>query len=329
VVEEYQVVGAPTRIERVIRHPRDAVGTGTQGNPKVSVVIPTLNEAKNLPYVFTRLPRDVYEVILVDGHSRDNTVEVARDLYPEVKVVAQDGRGKGNALACGFAAATGDIIVMVDADGSADPAEISRFVAMLFAGADFVKGSRFSSGGGSADITLWRRFGNWMLNFLVNTLYGTRYSDLCYGYNAFWRYCLPHLKVEDTSGFEVETVMNIRAAKAHLVVHEVPSFEGHRVHGASNLRALRDGLRVLRTVLTEYRDWSAKKAPVREAPRGYGWDGVERRRSSEASSAGARTERQGSEERRGYGRRASDRSVLPESRLAGKLTLEDGASHHV
>ena len=123
-------------------------------------MIPTLNEAENLPHVFSKLPDRLDEVILVDGHSNDDTVAVARALYPGIRVVPQTGRGKGNALACGFAACTGDIIVMLDADGSADPAEIPLFVAALLDGADFAKGSRFSRGGGSADITRFRGAGN-------------------------------------------------------------------------------------------------------------------------------------------------------------------------
>ena len=140
---------------------------------RVSVVIPTLNEAENLPHVFSKLPTDLHEVILVDGGSKDNTVDVARALYPGIRVVPQTGRGKGNALACGFAACTGDVIVMLDADGSADPAEIPRFVAALLDGADFAKGSRLLPGGGSADITPFRSAGNAMLTGVVNVLFGT------------------------------------------------------------------------------------------------------------------------------------------------------------
>jgi glycosyltransferase involved in cell wall biosynthesis len=216
----------------------------------ISVVIPTLNEAANLPHVLTRLPSSVDELVIVDGHSVDDTIEVARALRPDVRVVLQDGRGKGNALACGFAAATGDIIVMLDADGSTDPAEIPMFVAALTAGHDFAKGSRFAPGGGSADITPLRRLGNRFLSALVNVLFRTRYSDLCYGYNAFWRDCLPHLYVT-CSGFEVETLINIRVARARLSVAEVPSVEHERLFGNSNLNAVRDGLRVLRTIIAE------------------------------------------------------------------------------
>src|SRR5580658_6308447 len=159
--------------------------------PKVTVVIPTLNEARNLPHVFSRLPQGLHEVIVVDGHSMDNTLAVARQLCPAVRIVMQNRYGKGNALACRFAAATGDIIAMVDAGGSADPAEIPQFVEALLDGADFAKGTRFDGGGGSSDITRLRRLGNRVLSGLVNTLCRTEYSDLCYGYNAFWRRHVP------------------------------------------------------------------------------------------------------------------------------------------
>jgi glycosyltransferase involved in cell wall biosynthesis len=229
--------------------------SGTSGAPptslRVSVVIPARNEGRNLPYVLARLPSDLFEVILVDGHSSDDTVYVARSLLPAIRVVQQGGHGKGNALACGFAAARGDVIVMLDADGSAKPEEIPRFIETLRRGADFAKGSRFTPGGGSADITALRKSGNIALVWLVNALFRTRYTDLCYGYNAFWTRCLPRLDV-DCDGFEVETLLNIRAARSGLKVTEVPSFERGRLNGLSNLNAWSDGIRVLRTVLSEY-----------------------------------------------------------------------------
>ncbi len=216
----------------------------------VSVIIPTLNEAENLPYVFARLPAGLHEVIVVDGHSTDGTKDVARQLRPGVRILDQAGRGKGDALRTGFEACSGEIIAMIDADGSTDAAELPRFIAALVNGADFVKGSRFAQGGHSADITVGRRLGNRGLNALVNTLYGTSYTDLCYGYNAFWARCLPYMRV-DCDGFEVETLINVRIAKAGLVIHEVPSFERERLSGESNLNAIRDGLRVLRTIGVE------------------------------------------------------------------------------
>jgi glycosyltransferase involved in cell wall biosynthesis len=213
------------------------------------VVIPALNEADNLGHVVPQIAA-AYEVVVVDGGSTDDTVGVARRLRPDVQIVHQDGRGKGNALACGFAVATGEIVVTLDADGSTRPDEIARFVEVLQCGADFAKGSRRLPGGGSADFSLLRRAGNWFFSTLVNALYGTRYTDLCYGYNAFWRSCLSQLAV-DCDGFEVETLINIRACKADLVVVEVPSFEEKRIAGKSKLSVLRDGFRVLRTILHE------------------------------------------------------------------------------
>jgi len=245
--------------------------------PRVSVVIPTLNEARNLPHVFAQLPADIHEVIVVDGRSVDDTVAVARQLRPDVRIVMQTRKGKGNALACGFSAATGDVIAMVDGDGSADPREIPRFVDALLAGADFAKGTRFAEGGGSDDITRLRSLGNRVLSTSVNLVYGTKYSDLCYGFNVFWRRIVPVLDLDATSapptdngslwgdGFEVETLINIRIAKAGLVVTEVPSFEHSRIHGVSNLSAVSDGLRVLRTILAE-RQHSRRLARRAETP---------------------------------------------------------------
>lgn len=218
--------------------------------PSVSVVLPARNEAPNLAHVFGTLPEWVDEVVLVDGRSTDDTVAVARKLNPRVRVVMQQGRGKGNALRAGFGICKGEIIVTMDADGSTDGAEIPRFVAALMSGADFAKGSRFASGGGSDDLTLSRRLGNRVLILLVNLFFGTRYTDLCYGYNAFWARHLAKLDL-DCDGFEVETVMNVRAAKAGLSVQEIPSHEHSRLHGESNLRVVRDGLRIAKFIFRE------------------------------------------------------------------------------
>ena len=247
-------------------------------SPTVSVVIPALNEERNLPHVFAALPDGITEVILVDGGSVDRTVAVARELRPDVVVVQQTRKGKGNALACGFAASTGDIIVMIDADGSTDPREIPLFVQQLVDGADFVKGSRFSRGGHSHDITALRKLGNDGLNLVVNVLFGTRFTDLCYGYNAFWRSVVPALDLPGThlpqpadgsklwgDGFEIETMINIRAAADGLKVGEVGSIEHARIHGESNLNTFRDGFRVLRTIFSEYGRMRARRGATHTA----------------------------------------------------------------
>jgi glycosyltransferase involved in cell wall biosynthesis len=221
--------------------------------PTISVIVPTLNEARNLPYVFERMPAMVHQVIVVDGHSTDDTIDVAESCWPGVQIVLQNGRGKGNAIACGIRAATGDITVLLDADGSTDPAEIPVFIDALSDGYDFAKGTRFAAhrDSGSADITWLRRLGNHALTFVVNRIWGVQYTDLCYGYNAFWTRSATSIYAE-CSGFEVETLMNIRAASSGLRIVEVPSYEANRQHGVSNLNARRDGMRVLRTILAEW-----------------------------------------------------------------------------
>jgi len=257
--ERRRISPAGRRVERRTLGP-----DGQRRPPRISAVIPALNEAKNLSHVFTTLPPDLHEVIIVDGHSTDDTIAVAHARLPDARILTQPGRGKGDALRCGFNAATGDIVVMLDADGSTNGTEISQFVETLQSGVDMAKGSRFASGGGSGDITFSRLLGNRALNLLVNGLYGTRFTDLCYGYNAFWRRCLVHIDV-DCDGFEVETLINIRAVKAGLRIREVPSFEAPRLHGDSNLNAWRDGRRVLITIM---REWTPQRRWSQTARRG-------------------------------------------------------------
>jgi glycosyltransferase involved in cell wall biosynthesis len=248
-------------------------------DPLVSIVVPALNEALNLSVILPQLP-EVHEVILVDGFSVDGTVMAARRARPDIITVLQARKGKGNALAAGFARATGDIVVMFDADGSADPAEIVRFVDALKDGADFAKGSRYIEGGGSADITRVRSYGNRFLNAIFNVGFRTRYSDLCYGYNAFWADLIPLLDLPDHTaaapasgkmmwgdGFEIETVINCRFAAAGVAITEVPSVEKLRIFGESNLRAVQDGLRVLKTLFTEWRRARATRRMERKLAR--------------------------------------------------------------
>ena len=240
----------PTWLAVVPDTPPTEVDDRSLGFQRISVVIPTLNEERNIAWVISRLPPMVDEVLIVDGRSNDRTIEVALAVRPDIVVVAETQPGKGAALRKAFEAATGDIIVMLDADCSMDPGEIPAFIEALDAGADLAKGSRFLDGGGSVDISLLRRAGNRALLTMTNRLYRARFTELCYGYMAFRRACLPALGLRST-GFEIETEIVVRAMKARLRIAEVPSFESARRFGSSHLRTFRDGWRVARTVIRE------------------------------------------------------------------------------
>jgi glycosyltransferase involved in cell wall biosynthesis len=233
---------------------------------RLSVVVPAKNEARNIGWVLERIPDDVDEVVLVDGRSTDRTIEVARAIRPDIVVVRDDEPGKGAALRAGFAAATGDFVVMLDADGSMDPGEIEGFVALLESGHDLVKGSRFAPGGGTADMSILRSAGNRVLLTLANFLFGVSQTDLCYGYAAFRRDRVLALEL-DAVGFEIETQLFLRATRQGLAVAEFPSFEAPRRFGTSNLNTFRDGWRVLTTILAE------RLRPVEPPMAGFRIDG--------------------------------------------------------
>jgi len=228
----------------------DSAHTSRPSSPTVSVVIPTLNEAGNLPYVINTIPDWVNEIVIVDGRSLDDTERVAKVLRPDVNIVQEELRGKGAALRAGLQAAKGDILIIMDADGSMDGSEIAAFRDALIAGADYVKGSRFAAGGGSVDITKLRRVGDRGICFLIWLFYGAHYTDGTYGFKGVWADKLDAIRI-DTDGFEVELIIDIRAHRAALRTVEVPCFESHRIHGSSNLNAARDGLSCLQVILRE------------------------------------------------------------------------------
>lgn len=217
---------------------------------RVSVVIPALNEAESLPHVLPRIPADVYEVILVDGNSTDDTVAVARQLRPDIRIITQRRRGKGAALREGFEAATGAIIVHLDADGSTVPEEVHTFVNTLLDGADYAKGSRFAAGGTSEDITPLHWLGNWVFVTLTNILFGSHFSDITYGYNAMWREN-HRLLAPEIDGWANEIIGNIRAFRRGLTIVEVGSHEAPRIAGEAKLRTFSAGWTILKAIVAE------------------------------------------------------------------------------
>ncbi len=209
--------------------------------PKVSVVICALNEEKNLPRVLPNIPSWVEEIILVDGHSTDQTVEIAKKLLPNVRILTQPNKGKGNAFKYGVLAAKNEIIVTFDADGTYLSEEISQFVTVLMAGYDFAKGSRFV--GLKPDcMTRRRQIGNKILVWESNFLFGTKYTDICSGYYAFPKKVFNDANI-CSEGFELEQELFIKIAKMNLKVAEVPHSYRDRMYGSSKTMDFRQGFK--------------------------------------------------------------------------------------
>lgn len=225
-------------------------GRKAEKYPSLTVLIPTLNEEKNLPRILPRIPAIASEILIVDGHSKDDTVRVAREICPQVRVVYQPEKGKGDAIRCGIREASGEIIVILDADDSMDPGEIPKFVTPLLGGYDYAKGSRFLNGGGTNDMPLYRRLADKAFVSLVNLLYRTRFTDSSYGYKAFWKKSFKDISLR-AQGFEIEAEIDIKASKAGLKITEVPCMEAKRFSGDGKLRAFSDGWRILRTIVGE------------------------------------------------------------------------------
>jgi glycosyltransferase involved in cell wall biosynthesis len=247
-ISQVQIGTAPCDLKRV-----EILNRVSFGNVSTSIIIPALNEEKNICHIIPRLQRAGYDnILIVDGHSRDGTVEAARTLG--AKVIIQNGQGKGGALREAFEdeLLDGDVIAIMDADGSMDPKELPQFTEAIRNGADVVKGSRFLPRGGSEDLTPIRRVGNMILTGVLNFLFLTGYTDLCYGYIAFRREALLKLSKHLVSEkFEIETEICIKSKTLGLDVREVPSIERARHFGSSNLSTFKDGFRILKLLIHE------------------------------------------------------------------------------
>lgn len=223
--------------------------------PRVTVLICTLNEAENLAHIIPRIPPWVDEVLLVDGHSTDGTVEVAQKLRPDIRVLYQPGKGKGDALRHGIQHATGDIVVTLSADLETDPEEMPIFIRPLLQGYDFVKGTRFSWNPFRARFPKGKPFhrilGNLIIALTFDVLFFKRFTDLCSGYNAFWKRAIERVDLSFRDGFENEPLVTARAVKIGLRVKELFHADGGRIAGYSKAPSWRDGFRDIKTVVRE------------------------------------------------------------------------------
>ena len=218
--------------------------------PTITVLVCTFNEEENLPNMLPKIPEWVDEVLLVDGRSSDNSVEAAKRLRPGIHILYQPGKGKGDALRYGIQSAKGDIIVTLDADDTTDPAEMHKFIEPLLKGYDFAKGSRFA-------LRLphnkpWHRIlGNWIIVMTFNIVFFTKHTDLCSGYNAFWRKAMKRVNLWSADDFEDEPLINARVRKAGLKVIEVGHLDRGRHGGVSKAPSWRQGFKAIKTILRE------------------------------------------------------------------------------
>lgn len=218
---------------------------------RITALICTLNEEENIPHVLPKIPDWVDEVLVVDGHSNDSTVAVIRSLRPDARILCQPGRGKGDALKYGVEQASGHIIVTLDADGETNPEDIPRFIEPLIKGYDFAKGSRLAYRR-PRRMSCYRWLGNKVLAWTCNLLYGTSFTDICSGYNAFWKTKFLQLELTyhpNEVGCSMEQQMIVRAKKAGMKIKEVPHATQGRIAGASVIGGFKQATK------QGFRDW--------------------------------------------------------------------------
>ena len=214
--------------------------------PKVSAVIPTLNEVSTIKMVLDSLPKDIVsEVLVVDGHSTDGTIALVKSLgYP---VYFEEGNGFGAAFATGAKKAAGDVVVFINSDYSHDAADISKFLEKMNEGYDMVMASRYLKGGGSEDDSLLHYIGNRIITFTANLVHGTRFSDILYFYLAAKKEIFNKVETR-AEGFEYCIELPIKAHKAGFKIVQVPSFERKRAGGEAKVNAFRHGSKIFLSI---------------------------------------------------------------------------------
>lgn len=218
---------------------------------KVSIVIPAYNEERNLPHMIESLRKlkdfDL-EIIVVDDGSRDKTAEVARSLGAKV-VSYSPNRGKGAAFREAISYITAEYVVQIDADHQFQPSDIPHLVESLKKGSDIVLGSRFKGGTiERGSVTKVNSFGNWAMSLATSLFSGHRVYDIMAGFKAFKTNALRALGLK-TNHFGYEAEIVVRGESMGFKIDEVPITYKHRIDGVSNVKKLKDGIRVLTTII--------------------------------------------------------------------------------
>ncbi|MDP3990842.1 MAG: glycosyltransferase family 2 protein [Candidatus Nealsonbacteria bacterium] len=217
---------------------------------KVSLVIPTRNEAKSLGRTIQEIPAGfVDEIIVSDGHSTDGTLETAKGLG--CQAITQEGRGFGLGIISGIKHCTGDIIIIMDADGSQNPADIPRLIEKIKEGYDIGWGSRYVQKKKTADDTWLRYFGNQFFTFLTRILHGVKTADILYMFAAFKKEVFEKVSLR-SPGFEFCIELPVKAHKAGFKFGEVPCVERKRLADETKVNDLLDGWKILSAILKRY-----------------------------------------------------------------------------
>ena len=221
---------------------------------KVTAVIPAKNEEEGIEKIIKNVSRFVDEVLVVDGHSKDKTRQIAKECG--AKVVLDGGKGKGDGIRTGVRKAKGDIIVFIDADGSHNPKDIPKLIKPIKNGeADLVVASRAKGGSDEVRLDLdglFRQIGSEIAAILVNFRWRANLTDIQNGFRAIRKKTALALKLE-SDGFEIEEEMIMKCLKRGVRIMEVVGHEYQRKWGVSKLptiQAWRFLLRLFKELLT-------------------------------------------------------------------------------